>query len=220
MNNIFKIFIFLVLIFLFFQYRFINKNNNIIDIYQADNPNKDEFEKILNKKSPSIFTNVSENFFSLQEKSPSSLYKMKLKEKKKLINNLKKHFSYYNSPMCIKSDFNLKIEEENSSIKLKKVNSSRLLISQLIGKRKLILFSPNQKENLYVMNNKDSIVDFFKHDLTLYPLLAKTKYVEVILYPGHMIYIPNNWYYGYINEDESLSTISQSENIFSKFFRK
>ena len=58
MNNIFKIFIFLVLIFLFFQYRFINKNNNIIDIYQADNPNKDEFEKILNKKSPSIFTNV------------------------------------------------------------------------------------------------------------------------------------------------------------------
>ena len=48
-------------------------------------------------------------------------------------------------------------------------------------------------------------------------LLSKTKYIEITLYPGQMIYIPHSWYYGYINEEDSFSVVCKSESIFSYF---
>ena len=73
----FKYIFIALLIYLFFQYSYINKINKTLDIYQVDNPNKNEFEKILVNKSPTIFTNVSENFLSLQEYTLLEILKLK-----------------------------------------------------------------------------------------------------------------------------------------------
>ena len=72
----FKYLFLIVLVYLFFQYSYINKINKTLDIYQIDNPNKNEFENILVSKSPTIFTNVSENFLSLQEYSLLEILKL------------------------------------------------------------------------------------------------------------------------------------------------
>ena len=72
---------------------------------------------------------------------------------------------------------------------------------------------------MYLKDKNHSLVDFFKDDLTKYPLLAKTKYIEIILYPGQMIYIPYKWYYCYVCEEDSLSVISSSENILTKILK-
>ena len=49
----------ILIAFIVLQYYHINKVSNDFEILQADNPNKDEFEKILSSRNPSIFTNVS-----------------------------------------------------------------------------------------------------------------------------------------------------------------
>ena len=58
MNKLIYLVIIVILVFVFLQIRFQNKTNNDYDILQSNNPDKETFEKIVNQKSPSIFTNV------------------------------------------------------------------------------------------------------------------------------------------------------------------
>ena len=61
-----KLLFFIFLIFIItLQIKDSNKTNNKFDILQVDNPNKEEFEKVLHQKSPTISTNVSQNFYDL-----------------------------------------------------------------------------------------------------------------------------------------------------------
>jgi len=212
----FKIIFIVLLIYLFFQYSYINKINKTLDIYQVDNPNKNEFEKLLVNKSPTIFTNVSENFLSLQEYTLLEILKLTNSYKDALKTNLKNHFEYYTIPLLHKYEFNFYTELKGTNINIKRCYSSRLLLSQLIGAKKIILFSPEQKEYLYINNkNKNSFINFFKDDLTKFPLFKKTKFIEIILYPGQMVYIPFKWYYCYINEEDSVSITCQSESLLT-----
>ena len=72
------------------------KTNNKFDILQIDNPNKEEFEKVLNNRSPAISTNVSMNFFDLQKMIPKNYYTLQKKDRETLDKNLKEHFKYLN----------------------------------------------------------------------------------------------------------------------------
>ena len=56
----------ILIAFLFLQYRYLNRVNNDFEIFQIENPLKSQFEGITDQSYPSIFTNVSKNFFSLQ----------------------------------------------------------------------------------------------------------------------------------------------------------
>ena len=156
------------------------KTNNKFDILQIDNPNKEEFEKVLNSRSPTISTNVSANFFDLQKMPPKNYYTLEKKDKQNLDNNLREHFKYYIQPLSIKHNFEINVEEQGSTNNIVKANNGRLLICQLIGLKKILLFSPNQEKYLYLKRSGNSSkLNFFTDDLLQFPLIAKTKYIEI-----------------------------------------
>ena len=65
----------IILVILFLQFKVITQVNNKFEILQAENPNKDQYEKIVGNNYPAIFTNISENFFDLQKYSLESINK-------------------------------------------------------------------------------------------------------------------------------------------------
>ena len=81
------------------------------------------------------------------------------------------------------------------------------------------LFSPKNRKYLYAKGNK-SQVDFFRDDLLALPKLAETKYIEIVLYPGQMLYIPFNWWYNYEIIEDSFAVYQQSDTLFSKYLLK
>mgnify|MGYP001201438002 FL=1 len=214
--KLFVISVILVLIFL--QFRVINQVNNKFEILQAENPNKDQFEKIVGNSYPAIFTNVSENFFDLQKYSLDSINKIETESRKNLNTNLKKHFDYYAVPMKAKTDMAINLEGAGTTDYIVKQSNYRLLICQLKGVKKIILFTPNQSKYLYLdKTGTKSQISFWTDDLLQYPLLEKTQYVEVVLYPGQMIYIPYQWYWASVNEEDSFTVYHKSESFFSRF---
>ena len=144
--KLFVISVILVLIFL--QFRVINQVNNKFEILQAENPNKDQFEKIVGNSYPAIFTNVSENFFDLQKYSLDSINKIETESRKNLNTNIKNHFDYYAVPMKTKTDMAINLEGAGTTDYIVKQSNYRLLICQLKGVKKLILFTPNQSKYL------------------------------------------------------------------------
>tara|TARA_B100000242_G_scaffold281514_1_gene241850 strand:+ start:429 stop:1091 length:663 start_codon:yes stop_codon:yes gene_type:complete len=214
--KLFVISIILVLIFL--QFRVINQVNNKFEILQAENPNKDQFEKIVGNAYPAIFTNVSENFFDLQKYSLDSINKIDKESRANLNTNLKNHFDYYSVPMKAKSEMAINLEGAGTTDYIMKQSNYRLLICQLKGVKKLILFTPNQGKYLYLdKTGCKSGISFWTDDLLQYPKLEKTQYVEVVLYPGQMIYIPYQWYWASLNEEDSFTVYHKSESFFSRF---
>lgn len=214
-----KLLFFIFLIFIItLQIKDSNKTNNKFDILQVDNPNKEEFEKVLHQKSPTISTNVSQNFYDLQKMPPRNFYTLDPKSRSTLEKNLKDHFGYYTMPMSIKSNFEINVEEKDSTSKILKATNGRLLICQLVGLKKILLFSPEQHKYLYLKKSGNvSKLNFFDDDLLQFPLIAKTKYIEILLYPGQMIYVPKGWFYTYVNEDESFCVKVSSDTPFSIF---
>ena len=91
MNVFILVGIIIFTIYLFLHIKFLFKVNNDYDILQSNNPNKENFEKIMNQKSPSIFTNIS-NKWELKDLN------------KKSINS---YFKYYLSPLLLSKKYEI-----------------------------------------------------------------------------------------------------------------
>jgi hypothetical protein len=219
MKNVYIILITIIVIFLAVQYKYINRKNNEIDVIQIENPQKDIFESIIHSNNISIFTNVGTSFYGIQTHTLKDINHMDDISKKNLVENVKNHFSYYDIPFLYKSDVDILIESANTSSIIQKQTSYRLLICQLKGVSNIICFTPNQSKYLYLTkssNNTQSSINFWNDNLLDYPLLSNTKYIEIKLYPGQMIYIPYGWYYGCSINEDSVKIVSSSESVFSK----
>ncbi|MEH2313984.1 MAG: cupin-like domain-containing protein [Nostoc sp.] len=89
------------------------------------------------------------------------------------------------------------------------------------GRKKIIFFTPEQKDVLY-----EGKVDAFNPNLEKFPLYAKAKPVEVTLEPGEIIYIPPNWWHQVKNLENSIGmgnifvNESNSELVFQSFLEK
>ena len=222
MKNIVKTIILIIsIILLYLQFRYVNKVNNKFDILQVDNPNKTQFENILKSRSPTVFTDVSRNFYNLQKYSIEDIMSIDGKSKTTLTNNITNHFNYYNVPMAISHKMDMSIEKRGVSSNIKRQCNYRLLMCQLKGVKRVLLFSPNQRKYLYPFKDNKNIseVNFFETDMSNYPNLKHTKFIEIILYPGHMLYIPFKWWYTSINDEDSFTIYSKSDNLFSYFLR-
>ena len=194
-------FITLIIIFLYYQYKFINNISTDIEIKQANNPEKDTFETILSDKNPSVFTNI--------------LIDVNLTKR-----NIKSYFNYYLPPFCINYNFEVIQEVKNSKTILKIQENYRLLIYQLKGTQNIILFSPKEIKYLYPKyNKKESNINFWKYDPMVYPEFNKSSYLEIILRPRQMLYIPYKWWYTSKVSENSNVLICKSETIFSKLLK-
>ena len=193
------IFIIIILsIISYFQYNYINKLSNSFEILQYDNPKKNIFENMMHDKLISIFTNIKfENNDDIQQ----NLY-------------------YYNIPLTIKSN-NTQLNESDNTISLiKRQDKYRRLFYIVKGTKRFCIFTPEQKQYLY-LENDTSPINLWNQDTVKYPLVEKSKYIEVICRENTMISIPYNYYYTYITDDEENITIDfYSESIFSNFLKK
>ena len=71
MKNIVKTIILIVsIILLYLQFRYVNKVNNKFDILQVDNPNKTQFENILNGLDVTLTDEVMLEINAINKKFP------------------------------------------------------------------------------------------------------------------------------------------------------
>ena len=202
MNIIIVIGIVIFLLYIFLHIRLNIKSNNDYEILQSKNPDKENFEKILIQKSISIFTEIS------------SKWNIDINDKESLKKNLKEYMSYYNSPLSINNNLELIKNKKNNKMELTIEQENRHLILQLSGKRKYIFFNPLQKKFLYFKNKKFE-VSYWNLDTKKYPLVNESKFIEVILHPEQMIYIPKFWIYCYIDLEESITVSYKSKTLLS-----
>lgn len=211
------IFIFVVLIiFVYFQYNYINKTNDSFNIVQYENPNKNIFENMVHEKSISIFTKIQ---FDFNNNINLDTYHLLNNNNKQMINNIiKQNINYYNIPLSIKHNFTIENELIDYKTPLTIQNHYRGLIIQLKGERKIYIFKQSDKKNLY-FNKNNSSIDFWNQDIIKYPLLNKAQYIEIILRENQMIYIPYKFIYASITLNNNLTAYSNSESLLSYFLK-
>jgi len=220
------LFLIILSIFLFVQFQEVNKKSDSLDILQFYNPSKEKFEELIKQKSLTIFTGIIKDLEIIQNLSYHETKKMNQENQTKLKQILDRHFIYYQVPLRFNYEINLNLEEKDSYTPINKVTSYRYLLCPLKGKLRLVLFAPSQKQNLYVndkINKYESPIDFWDDDKKIsngesYPNFNKSKYIEIILSEDQMIYIPNGWWYTYINTQDNVLITCQSESLFSKLF--
>lgn len=207
-------------VLLYTQFNYVNKSNYNLETIEVQNPNKASFEKIIDMRQPCLFNNVSELFNQLQEYSIESINNLDQETKTELNNTLKSYFEYYTVPICSSSNFDILLEKKGTTTSLKKQSAFRLLISQFKGTKTIILFSPKSQNNLYPDNNKKkSTIDIWDTDLESLENIKNENYLEIILYPGNMLYIPYKWWYATINNEDSYSIYHTCESVFSNLLK-
>ncbi|MCT7972555.1 cupin-like domain-containing protein [Laspinema olomoucense] len=80
-----------------------------------------------------------------------------------------------------------------------------VLLSQVYGKKRIRLISPNQKALLYNYVGVYSEVDLLNPDYEKYPRFKDVEIIEVILEPGEVIFLPVGWWHHVEALDISIS---------------
>jgi hypothetical protein len=77
------------------------------------------------------------------------------------------------------------------------IDMSHVFLNQIHGRKRVILFAPDQSRNLYHHPfTVASYVDLNHPDYTRYPALSKAKGYEVTLQPGETLFMPSGyWHY-------------------------
>jgi hypothetical protein len=73
-------------------------------------------------------------------------------------------------------------------------------LAQLVGRKRWILFSPDQRKLLYGCNVQPQ-----SPDLERYPLFRASKPVECTIAPGDLIFVPSGWAHEVISLDTTIS---------------
>ena len=66
---------------------------------------------------------------------------------------------------------------------------------QIRGRKRVVLFSPQDASNLYLQGDKSLIVDIDNPDLEKYPKFSSVTRHECILEPGDILFIPAMWFH-------------------------
>jgi histone arginine demethylase JMJD6 len=76
-------------------------------------------------------------------------------------------------------------------------------LSQLVGRKRWLLFAPNQKEYLYNYEVSIETPDYLRH-----PLYRKAQPVEATIGPGDTIFVPSRWAHWVVSLDATISLTS------------
>ena len=207
--------IFILIIFsiiCYFQHESVNKINNSYEILQYENPQKNIFENILQDKLISVFTNIKFNKWNIS----LSLYNT---QKDLIDKSIIENLYYYNIPLSVENNHQILFESKDNPPLIQRQNKYRRLFYIYSGSKRFFIFNADQSKYLY-LNNNNSPINLWKQDLQKYPLIEKAKYIEIICRQHTMLYIPYNFYYTSICDEETISIDINSESIFSKYLKK
>ena len=89
------------------------------------------------------------------------------------------------------------------------------ILIQIVGRKRVILYSPQDALNLYLNGDKSEITDIDNPDLNKYPKFQNAVRYECILEPGDAIFIPALWFHNVIALDFSVGV-----NVFWRHLPK
>jgi len=206
------IFILIIIsIICYFQYESINKINNSYQILQYENPQKNIFENMLQDKLISVFTNIKFDKWNIS----LSLYNT---QKDLIDKSIIKNLYYYNIPLSIENNHQILFESKDKPPLIQRQNKYRRLFYIYSGSKRFFIFNADQSKYLY-LNNDTSPINILNQDLQKYPLIEKAKYIEIICRQNTMLYIPYNFYYTSICDEDTISIDVNSESIFSLYLK-
>ena len=203
---------------------------NDYQILQVNDPEKDVLEDTLKQKYPTILTDVVIRWKGIRDLTPETVQNKNLNtnsEFRKLVNT---YLNFYNLPLTIYRDYNLKSYNASETDYIVRQTNFRYWNVQIYGTARFILFSPKESKFLYpAKDNKTSKINFWKLDywdknsleepknkyLDQFPKFNKVKYIEIIVHPGNMLYIPYGWWYTSISQDENVRLLAWSKSVFS-----
>lgn len=69
------------------------------------------------------------------------------------------------------------------------------LLAQVTGRKRVVLFSPEDALHLYMSGDKSEVLDIDFPDLEKFPEFVKAKRFECVLQPGDLLFIPALWFH-------------------------
>lgn len=213
----------IIVITVYFQYPYINSEDNSYEILQYNNPEKSIFESMVNEKKISIFTNIPTNY-KIKNKLLVDMDQKTLlenKNNKSFNDNISKILDYYRIPLCVNNNNNFNISNQT---KIYYQNNYRLLLLNLGETINICLFAPKEraliskKYNINFKNKKNLIK--LQNDIQNNSVNNEITYIEVLLHQNMMISIPYKWIY-YINpmNNNAKYIIQTNESVFSCFLK-
>ncbi|AWP12714.1 putative tRNA wybutosine-synthesizing protein 5 [Scophthalmus maximus] len=69
------------------------------------------------------------------------------------------------------------------------------LLAQVTGRKRVVLYSPQDALHLYLSGDKSEVLDIDAPDLKRFPDFVKAKRYECVLEPGDLLFIPALWFH-------------------------
>ena len=76
---------------------------------------------------------------------------------------------------------------------------------QVTGRKRVVLFSPQEASNLYLTGDKSQILDIDSPDLLTFPHFSRVIHHECFLEPGDILFIPALWFHNVVSLDFSVA---------------
>ncbi|XP_066991715.2 tRNA wybutosine-synthesizing protein 5 [Anabrus simplex] len=69
------------------------------------------------------------------------------------------------------------------------------ILIQIRGRKRMILFSPSEALNMYLIGDKSQVIDIDNPDTKLYPKFFEAERHECFMEPGDILFIPALWFH-------------------------
>lgn len=76
---------------------------------------------------------------------------------------------------------------------------------QVTGRKRVVLFSPQDALNMYLHGDKSAVIDIDHPDTTKFPLFQNAIQYECTMNPGDVLYIPALWFHNVHSLDFSIA---------------
>jgi len=112
------------------------------------------------------------------------------------------------------------IGKNSEKLYIKTENTYRNLFCQIYGTCKIYLWNPSQRKYLYPDDCYDpnitySKINFKDYDNKKYSTFNNSKYIEIIMNPGQILYIPPYWWYCIEDLNRNIRMQIRGESYFS-----
>ncbi|KAL4695498.1 hypothetical protein H8959_000593 [Pygathrix nigripes] len=94
------------------------------------------------------------------------------------------------------------------------------LLIQVTGKKRVVLFSPQDAQYLYLKGTKSEVLNIDNPDLAKYPLFSKARRYECSLEAGDVLFIPALWFHNVISEEFGVGVNIFWKHLPSEFYDK
>ena len=142
--------------------------------------------------------------------------------------NFSQHYPEISSDFHTPSNF---LDEETIFSSVLRVSSKNVqlwthydvmdnFLVQVRGRKRAVLFSPEDVTYLYLDGDKSRVVDIDQPDLTVYPEFNKATAFESVMEPGDILFIPALWFHNMTSLDFSVAVNVFWRNLQSEVYDK